>query len=234
MIDGDLFTFDTPLEITFDEFYRLSRMDDDLFTYKVRIPGLSYPSFDEPRYNGVPYEMIKLYCVPFCFKSGNVEWPTCCSKNNGYCDGGDLLGILRDKSMVYFQDYEWYEALEDGKLKDEALMKKSNSKNLRTIVRLMANGMISSMLITKGPMRQIKDEKELMKYYDTDNLYDQLISNNEYYCEEVEQYKEKRCELLSNPHENLPMYKIERLEVIKYSFEPGEGFVAIKECGYDD
>ncbi|GKB95265.1 reverse transcriptase domain-containing protein [Tanacetum coccineum] len=43
MIDDDLFTCDTPFGPTFDEFNRLSRMDDDLFTYEVRIPGLSCP-----------------------------------------------------------------------------------------------------------------------------------------------------------------------------------------------
>ncbi|GJT92259.1 hypothetical protein Tco_1081104 [Tanacetum coccineum] len=39
-INDDLFTYDTPLGTDFDEFNLLSGMDDDLFTYKVKIPGL--------------------------------------------------------------------------------------------------------------------------------------------------------------------------------------------------
>ncbi|GJU55214.1 hypothetical protein Tco_1228928 [Tanacetum coccineum] len=39
-IDDDSFASNSPLGITFDEFNRLSRIDDDLFTYEVEIPGL--------------------------------------------------------------------------------------------------------------------------------------------------------------------------------------------------
>ncbi|GJU39906.1 hypothetical protein Tco_1192863 [Tanacetum coccineum] len=41
-IDDDLFAYDTPLGMIFDEFGRLSGMNDDLFTYEVGIPVLSY------------------------------------------------------------------------------------------------------------------------------------------------------------------------------------------------
>ncbi|GJX22606.1 hypothetical protein Tco_0227051 [Tanacetum coccineum] len=170
MIDDDLFTCDTPFGPTFDEFNRLSRMDDDLFTYEVRIPGLSCPSYDEPQCdnlenydhevyernlcydeeaksyaeaidtdllthdipifktyeeyknawihewnkdvpwvpeepwsgNGVPYEIVDHHCIPFHLKR-----------------------MIQNKNIVYFQDYEWYGGLEDGELKDKALMKKA-------------------------------------------------------------------------------------------------------------
>ncbi|GJT89861.1 hypothetical protein Tco_1078706 [Tanacetum coccineum] len=42
---------------------------------------------------------------------------------DGYCNGGDLPGMIREGNMVYFQDYEWYEGLEDGDLKEETLKK---------------------------------------------------------------------------------------------------------------
>nr|GEV35883.1 hypothetical protein [Tanacetum cinerariifolium]GEV39928.1 hypothetical protein [Tanacetum cinerariifolium] len=41
MIDDDFFTRDTPLGMIFNEFNRLSGMDDDLFIYKGKIPELS-------------------------------------------------------------------------------------------------------------------------------------------------------------------------------------------------
>ncbi|GJW31594.1 hypothetical protein Tco_0051626 [Tanacetum coccineum] len=48
VIDDDLFTCDTPLGTIFDEFNQLSGMDDDLFTYEVKIPKLSYfPSVEQ-------------------------------------------------------------------------------------------------------------------------------------------------------------------------------------------
>ncbi|GJZ19137.1 hypothetical protein Tco_0555727 [Tanacetum coccineum] len=48
IIDDDLFTCDTPLGMIFNEFNRLIRMDDDLFTYEVKILELSYfPSIEQ-------------------------------------------------------------------------------------------------------------------------------------------------------------------------------------------
>ncbi|GJT24242.1 hypothetical protein Tco_0894179 [Tanacetum coccineum] len=48
MIDDDLFTCDTHLGTIFNEFNRLNGMDDDLFTYVVKIPKISYsPSVDQ-------------------------------------------------------------------------------------------------------------------------------------------------------------------------------------------
>ncbi|GJY29305.1 hypothetical protein Tco_0405072 [Tanacetum coccineum] len=67
MIDVDLFTCDTPLGITFDEFNRLSEMDDDLSTYKVRIPRLSYPPFDEPRCDNLDNYDHEVYKQSLCY-----------------------------------------------------------------------------------------------------------------------------------------------------------------------
>ncbi|GKC79779.1 hypothetical protein Tco_1130553, partial [Tanacetum coccineum] len=41
------------------------------------------------------------------------------------CNGGNLSGMIRVGNMTYFQNYEWYEGLEDGDLKDEALKEKA-------------------------------------------------------------------------------------------------------------
>ncbi|GJX68607.1 hypothetical protein Tco_0304334 [Tanacetum coccineum] len=46
-IKDDLFTYDSPLGAIFNEFNRLSRMEDDLFTREVEIPGLSFIPCDE-------------------------------------------------------------------------------------------------------------------------------------------------------------------------------------------
>ncbi|GKB92078.1 hypothetical protein Tco_0964350, partial [Tanacetum coccineum] len=51
---------------------------------------------------------------------------------------------------------------------------------------------IRHLRMEKNKVETIRDEKEPMDDYDTGNLDDHLISNNEPYYEEEEQYKEKR------------------------------------------
>ncbi|GKC23799.1 hypothetical protein Tco_1025949 [Tanacetum coccineum] len=48
-IDLDLFTYDTPLEIIFDEFKRLSSIEDDLFAYELGVlEDSNFPCFEQP------------------------------------------------------------------------------------------------------------------------------------------------------------------------------------------
>ncbi|GKC96127.1 hypothetical protein Tco_1161569, partial [Tanacetum coccineum] len=46
-------------------------------------------------------------------------------KDNGYYNGGNLPGAYIIRNQLHYQDYEWYEALKDYKLKDEALRNKA-------------------------------------------------------------------------------------------------------------
>ncbi|GKD15629.1 hypothetical protein Tco_1200036 [Tanacetum coccineum] len=45
--------------------------------------------------------------------------------NDGYCNRGNLPGTFIIENQLHYQDYEWYEALEDSELKDEALRNKA-------------------------------------------------------------------------------------------------------------
>ncbi|GKE66032.1 hypothetical protein Tco_1520193 [Tanacetum coccineum] len=45
--------------------------------------------------------------------------------NDGYCNGGNLPGIIIIENQLHYQDYEWYEALENSELKDKALRNKA-------------------------------------------------------------------------------------------------------------
>ncbi|GKD18311.1 hypothetical protein Tco_1207469, partial [Tanacetum coccineum] len=47
------------------------------------------------------------------------------NKDDGYCNGGNLLGAYIVGNTLRYQNLEWHEALEDGKLKDEALKNKA-------------------------------------------------------------------------------------------------------------
>ncbi|GKF32776.1 hypothetical protein Tco_0102574, partial [Tanacetum coccineum] len=45
-------------------------------------------------------------------------------KNDGYCNGGKLPGAYIVGNSLHYQDYEWYEALKDSELKEQALRNK--------------------------------------------------------------------------------------------------------------
>ncbi|GJU50403.1 hypothetical protein Tco_1219958 [Tanacetum coccineum] len=45
--------------------------------------------------------------------------------DDGYCNGGNLPGIYIIGNQLHYQDYEWYEALEESELKDDALRNKA-------------------------------------------------------------------------------------------------------------
>ncbi|GJS24914.1 hypothetical protein Tco_0453546 [Tanacetum coccineum] len=62
--------------------------------------------------------------------AGNViaKWPTYSSDIDGFCNGGELPGMVQVRNMTYFQDHKWYDELADGKLKEETLMLKAKVK----------------------------------------------------------------------------------------------------------
>ncbi|GJV64147.1 hypothetical protein Tco_1474975 [Tanacetum coccineum] len=184
-VDDDSLACDSPLEVFNCEVRRLSKMDDDLFTYKVEIANIHIRGDDEVELIDEEFfdnedEIAKFYRIdtnildyetPICsafnefnyllkvdpdlltkdimgFKTyddykddwiyewnKDVPWvdekpwtdtrPTCSWMNDGYCNGGNLLETFIIENQLHYQDYEWYEALEDDKLKDEALRNKA-------------------------------------------------------------------------------------------------------------
>nr|GEV33445.1 hypothetical protein [Tanacetum cinerariifolium] len=67
MIDDDLFTCDTPFGTIFNEFNRLSGMDDDLFTYEVKIPELSYSPCVEQQMDDLDNGNLDVYEKKLCY-----------------------------------------------------------------------------------------------------------------------------------------------------------------------
>nr|GEW12721.1 hypothetical protein [Tanacetum cinerariifolium] len=129
--DDDSFTFNSPHGITFNEFNRLSGMDDDSFTYTVEIPRLhtilgNTIVLEEPwSENEIPIDDIHHICEPIRFKNGKAKWLPCNLNMEGFCNQGELSRMIRVGYMTYFQDFKWYDDLVDGKLKKEALKQKS-------------------------------------------------------------------------------------------------------------
>ncbi|GJX70913.1 hypothetical protein Tco_0308084 [Tanacetum coccineum] len=130
MIERNLFDFETPLCKTFNEFNYLLKIDIDIFTYDIQ----NFKAYYEYKQEGtdeswsenkVPYQLCDHICEPYLFKNGNAKWPTCTSDIDGFCNGGELPGMVRVGSMTYFQDHIWYNELADGKLKEETLALKT-------------------------------------------------------------------------------------------------------------
>ncbi|GJW41494.1 hypothetical protein Tco_0067339 [Tanacetum coccineum] len=134
-IDTNLFDFETPICKAFNEFNYLLQIDPDLLTKDIE--GFkTYKDYkndwiyewnkDVPWVDEKPWTNtgvwtkptpVKHICKPFNYKTGCSEWPTCSWKDDGYCNGGNLPGTYNFGTQLHYQDYEWYEALEDSELK---------------------------------------------------------------------------------------------------------------------
>ncbi|GJU68047.1 hypothetical protein Tco_1254306 [Tanacetum coccineum] len=111
--------------------------------------------------------------------------------------------------MLCYQDLEWYDALKDSELKEEAL---------RNIV--IMEGLINE---------DDESSNNGWRRWDGYEIVDHDQEEREY---ENEHEDEEGCELFAN-HE-LPVCTIRRFEMIKYLFGQDEEYVAIKEDEYED
>ncbi|GKC19974.1 hypothetical protein Tco_1022124, partial [Tanacetum coccineum] len=78
-IEGNLFDYETPL--TYEE-YELNN---------TVIRDLEEPWLD----NGVPYQLCDHICETYHFKKGMTKWPTCSSDIDGFCNSGELPGMVQ-------------------------------------------------------------------------------------------------------------------------------------------
>ncbi|GJX99621.1 hypothetical protein Tco_0356640 [Tanacetum coccineum] len=142
-IDTNLFNFETPTCKAFKEFNYLLQIDPDLLskdiegfkTYEDYKDDWIYEwNKDVPWVDEKPWTNARVWtkptpvkhtCKPFNYKTGCSEWPTCSWMDDGYCNGGNLPGTYIIGNQLHYQDYEWYEALEYSKPKDEALGNKA-------------------------------------------------------------------------------------------------------------
>ncbi|GJV45333.1 hypothetical protein Tco_1429869 [Tanacetum coccineum] len=186
-----------------DEIAEVFRIDTNIFDYETPL----YSAFNEFNYllksnTGVWTEPapVKHTCKPFDYKTGCSEWPTCSWKDDGYYNGGNLPGTYIIGNQLHYQDYEWYEAMKDSELKDEALRNKA-----------LMEGLINE----DDDESCYKQERQWNMYTNYDDAYEINHGNNE---------KEELCEV----HE-LPACSIRRCMLIKYSFNNDEEYVAVKK-----
>nr|GEU79809.1 retrovirus-related Pol polyprotein from transposon TNT 1-94 [Tanacetum cinerariifolium] len=159
--------------------------------------------------DGIPYEICDHIYETFRFKNGKTKWPTCNSNEDGFCNGGELSGMMIilvfDKSPGDFSAND---------LKYQAT-RSDTSINGPDHIR----GPYININTTHGP------------YLDERNG---RACNNIDHQEKEERHKEGRCNLFDDPAREPPVCKIRRFEMIKYSFEHEEEYVAINEYEYDD
>ncbi|GKA24409.1 hypothetical protein Tco_0710442 [Tanacetum coccineum] len=142
-IDTNLFNFETPMCKAFKEFNYLLQIDPDLLTKDI-VGFKTYEDYkddwiyewnnDVPWVDEKPWTNVRIWTKPtpvkhtcklFNYKTRCSKWPTCSWKDDGYCNKGNLPGTYIIGNQVHYQDYEWYESLEDSELKDEALRNKA-------------------------------------------------------------------------------------------------------------
>ncbi|GKC25187.1 putative reverse transcriptase domain-containing protein, partial [Tanacetum coccineum] len=124
-IDTNIFDYEIPLCSAFNEFNYLLK----IYEWNKDVPWV----YDKPWLDkGIWKEPtpVKHTCKPFNYKTGCSEWPTCSWRDDGCCNGGNLLGNYIIGNQLHYQDYEWYEALEDSELKDLALRNKASIEGL--------------------------------------------------------------------------------------------------------
>ncbi|GKE47508.1 hypothetical protein Tco_1478766 [Tanacetum coccineum] len=193
-IDTNIFDYETPLCSAFKEFNYLLEVDLDLLTKDI----IGFKTYEDYKEDWI-YEWNK--DVPLVDEK---PW-TRVGKDDGYCNGGNLPRAYIIGNQLHYQDYEWYEALENYKLKDEALRNKA---------------------IMEGSIKEDDDKSryEQKRQCNTYTNYDDAYEIN---------HEHNKSKELCEVHEQ-PVCNIRRYMMIKYSFNDDEEYVAVKEDKYDD
>ncbi|GJX43988.1 hypothetical protein Tco_0260664 [Tanacetum coccineum] len=102
-IEPNVFDFETPTYKAFKEFNYLLQIDPDVLTKDT---------------DG--FKTYKDYKNDWIYEWNKYVW-----RDDGYYNGGNLPGAYILGNTLCYQDFERYKALEDDKLKDEALKNKA-------------------------------------------------------------------------------------------------------------
>ncbi|GJW65020.1 hypothetical protein Tco_0116904 [Tanacetum coccineum] len=204
MIEGNLFDFETPYLKTYDEYEQELNNDEANGTDEMWLE------------KGAPYQLCDHICEPYRFKNGKTKWPTCTSDIDGFCNGGELPGMVRVRSMTYFQDHKWYDEFAHGKLKDETLALKVNAHKIAQFTR-MEN-------FERGPYENMKTEWVSNPYLDNNH-----ISGRDYEASNVSCTQENQKD---DPIPEPSNCKVGRFEMMKYSFNDDKEYITIKESEY--
>ncbi|GJW77510.1 hypothetical protein Tco_0139192 [Tanacetum coccineum] len=188
-----------------------------------------------------------------------TKWPTSSSYIDGFCNGGKLPGMVRVGSMTYFQDHKWYDELVDGKLKEETLMHKAKveeswgdatpgvmkfcawlKNSFENFHELDYNVLVKLQQCWwkvnthevapftrwesygQGPYANAKTKRAYNPYLDFIRIFGRNYgADNAGYTQDNQEHK--------NGHHDPSTCRIRRFEMLKYSFDTDDEYVAIKE-----
>ncbi|GJX64433.1 hypothetical protein Tco_0298776 [Tanacetum coccineum] len=197
-IETNLFDYETPLCEKFKEF---NYLDPDVFTKDIE--GFkTYDEYNDDWNKNVPWVNEKPWtdtgvwtepapvvqcCKPFNYKSGYSKWPTCSWREDGYCNGGNLPKAYIVGNMLRYQDLEWYEALKDSELKEEAL------RNTAIMEGLINDDMESNNEVWKSwddfEMQTVdRNEWEYENEHEDEERYD--LCDEEYLAVKEDEYED--------------------------------------------
>ncbi|GJX61882.1 hypothetical protein Tco_0294782 [Tanacetum coccineum] len=238
-IDTDLFHYITPLCKAFNEFNYLLNIDIDLFTYDIS-------RFEEKPWsdNGIGQDDTLYICQPFCFSNGTTKRPTYNSDSDGYCNGGELPGMLDPFLFVKLSDYWWkkndHENVSFSDWRDH-VPKKTYANAYPKGYNPWRNWDINKATSEDHghePQINADNTRCMEEPYDDNNggnMDDNPILNNLPNQEDNEEHNnDERGNLFDLNQGRPPMCNVRRFEIIKYSFGPAEVFMGIKEREYDD
>ncbi|GJY83351.1 hypothetical protein Tco_0496727 [Tanacetum coccineum] len=125
-IETKVFDYETPLCLAFSEFNYLLKVDLDLLKKDI----MGFKTYEDYKDDWI-YEWNEN--VPWVYDKpwlDNGIWKEPKPRADGYYNGGNFPGAYHIGNSLHYQDIEWYEALEDSKLKDEALRNKAIMEGL--------------------------------------------------------------------------------------------------------
>nr|GEW90661.1 hypothetical protein [Tanacetum cinerariifolium] len=181
-IDTNLFKFETPMCKAFEEFNFLFQIDPDLLTKDTE----GFKTYEDYKNDWI-YEWNK-----------DVQMMDTVMEET-YPELTYIVG-----NQLHYQDYEWYEALEDSELKDKSLR----------------NKVIMEGFIKEDDESRYEQKRRWNIYTNYDDAYKINHEDNE---------SEELCEV----HE-LPVCNIRRYMMIKYAFNNDEEYVSVKEDEYNN
>ncbi|GKD73515.1 hypothetical protein Tco_1331797, partial [Tanacetum coccineum] len=204
-IEGNLFDYETPLCKAFNDYKYLLKIDTNLFTFDIQGIG----TYEEYELNNP--------------MTRDLEEP--CSDIDGFCNGEELPGTVRVRSMTYFQDHKCFgnfHELEYNVLVNlQECWWKINAHEVEPFTRLESYG--------QRPYANFKTEKARDPYLEINHIfyrnYDTSNAGNTQYNQGNEEHRD------DSTHEP-SVCKIRRFEMMKYSFNVDKEYIAIKDSEY--
>nr|GEZ42908.1 hypothetical protein [Tanacetum cinerariifolium] len=237
-ISDDSFTYNTSLEIFHEEFNRMSRMDDDLFTYEVEISGPTNIPCDLNEEDDLEQQMTHRSIDDMEYDPSNVkftEWAfnefiifykpiqMCLPKIPRDLKLTKIIrmtGFMNGMKMCHrcMKDHGWIMEYEKNPLQLDIIDSKLKEESLKN--KAIMEGIINE-----------DDESSNNGWRRWDNFKNTNPDHEEREYE-MEQKDEESCELFDDLER--PVCNIQRFKMIKYSFGENEEYVAIREHEYDN